>query len=324
MQGKKEQLGDNGGGGGPPGGGGKGALGGRDRGTEHGRDSPSDVPSRMKVVCAHSRKRGETRQGERREGRAGAPIVLQPREMGSDQKAEPSESRARAVRPEPPTKGHSQRGLIRDRGRAARPGHRLGQGPHTIAPLWEAGRALPPLIPRQEHASLPYSRETDWGRQRDAPLTVDALFLEVGRLFSIAAVSLPRVPLNAAQTGPHQSGRPSTPSPASRDVCMAVPGLRQLPGVQGSRTVPRAGAGAPETQGQAQTPLPTAAGGPTARTKATSPSVHSHRSARGHCARPASPSELMSADTSLLWANQPVRACVGQCPCPHLTPRPFS
>lgn len=156
-------------GGGPPGGGGKGTLGGQDRGTERGRDSLSAVLSRMKVVCAHSRKWGK--HSKRRGERAGRelPLSAQPREMGSDQKTEPSESPAPAAWPEPPTKGHSQSGLIRDRRRAARWGHRLGQGRHTIGPLWEAGRALQPLIPRQEHAALPYSRRQIGGDKEMLP-----------------------------------------------------------------------------------------------------------------------------------------------------------
>lgn len=132
-------------------------------------------------------------------------------------------------------------------------------------------------------------------------------------------------PLERSPNRPPRFGRPSFPPRAAG--ASAWPCRVSAPRCGGSQpaTVLRAGVGAQEIQGQVQTPLPTAAGGPTGRTKATSRSVHSHRSARGHRARPASPSELMSADTSLPWAGRPVRACVGQCPCPpHLTPRPFS
>lgn len=148
---------------------GEGSPPGRDRGTGPGRDSLPDVLSRMKVVCAHSRKWGTHRTGRGERAGRELPLSSRPREMGSDQKTEPSESPAPAVWPEPPTKGHSQSGLIRDRRRAARPGHRLSRGRRTIGPLWEAGRALQPPIPRQEHASLPYSRRQIGGDNEMLP-----------------------------------------------------------------------------------------------------------------------------------------------------------
>lgn len=95
--------------------------------------------SRKEVVCARLKTR-ETQKKEKGQG-GSFPLSYQPQETRSYWEREPSESPARAAEPEPTTKGHSQSGLIRPGSPAAALGHtgRI-QGPHTIGPLWGAGK----------------------------------------------------------------------------------------------------------------------------------------------------------------------------------------
>lgn len=173
----------------------------------------------IKVVHVHSRKHGKHgKHRKRRKGRLGAShCPASSKGHRAAGKWSLLRALARAVWPEPTTKDHSQSGLIRQRSqcRARSLGDRRAHsGPaHNRALVGGGGRVLrEPLIPRQERASLlPYNpgdgrQETErliWEDKETLPLTVDGLFLEMGRLFSIAAVSMPpalptSVPSNVA------------------------------------------------------------------------------------------------------------------------------
>lgn len=148
-------------GGGPTGRAGKGEerrgpLPARAEGAERGRNLLLNFLSRIRAVCARSRKHRK----KRRKGTAGAshcPISSERCEAAG--KSSLLRALAQAAWPEPATKGHSQSGLIRERSRcgALRDG-RAHSGPPDNRALvggGGVGGCLPePLIPRQERASF--------------------------------------------------------------------------------------------------------------------------------------------------------------------------
>lgn len=193
----------------------------QDRGTER-RNPLFNFLSHTKVMCAHSRKHVKHRK--KRKSGAGAshcPTSSERWAAGNGALREPWP----AVWPEPPQRATPRMGSLgRGAGRSmVTAGH---SGPHRtqLGPCGRQGAGCSQASDSKTRACLlialqPRRQERQiWGDKEELPLTVDGLFLEMGRLFSIAAVSVPRAlpasdPLNAAQKAPPTPnlGQPLTP-----------------------------------------------------------------------------------------------------------------
>lgn len=175
----------------------------RTEGATQGRNSLLHFRSRYKSgVCVFQK----TQKKEKGQARS-FPLSHELRGTLGSGEMEPSGALAQAARPEPITKGHSQSGLIRQRtGQAGTFRARTQSGPCGGRGAGARGASDSKTRVCLLTTLQPGRRETErliWGDKETLPLTVDGLFLEMGRLFSVAAVSVPpalpaSVPSNAA------------------------------------------------------------------------------------------------------------------------------